>query len=476
MATPLMKQELEIKNLTTLDFSIDPVCKLFFHEDRIYRAINEAYEAQVRQMFDSGMMRELTEQQLFVNTWISDTRIEGFNLVLEHEKIEFWNYPYEWSFTMLKDAARVVLDVNKIAIKYGFELFDVHAYNMVFDMSTPKYIDFGSFFPIDEKNGKGWSGYLHFYNGFYMPLYLFTKGFSDLSESIFLFYGYFNEKDFFLLRNKYLRLLGMGITNQVFNLYYKSRRLANARHFKVVDKFGSHKYSKYILGFKKNMQGKYSLKRGYRLINGLKSSNFDSYWKDYHNEIDPKTDHRFLTIANLIKTKFTDANSLIELASNQGKFANFVLENSQIQKVIATDYDKNAVDTMYKNYKDKNTILPLVYDFVRPNGRRVDKNIETRIKADVVMALAVTHHLVLTQEIPLRSIFKVMEQLTNKYVIVEFMPLGLYSGEENSTPNLPEFYTLEWFKEEFSNTFEYIYDEKTEVNRHVFIGKIKATP
>jgi len=468
-----MKQELEIKNLRTLDFSIDPVCKLFFDEDRIYRAINPEYETQVQQMFDSGMMQELIDQELFVNTWITDTRIEGFSLVLEHQKIEFWNYPYEWSFSMLKDAAKAVLDVNKIANKHGFELFDVHAYNMVFDMATPKYIDFGSFFPVDEKNGKGWSGYLHFYNGLYMPLYLYTKGFSDLSESIFLFYGYFNDRDFFLLRNKYLRLLGMGITNQLFKLYYKSRRLANARHFKVIDKFGTHKYSKYILGFKKKAQGIYSLKRGYRLINGLKNSNFDSYWQDYHNEIDPNTNHRFLRIADLIKTKFVDANSMIELASNQGKFANFVLENTQIQRVIATDYDKNAVDTMYNSYKDKNTILPLVYDFVRPNGRRVDKNIETRIKADMVMALAVTHHLILTQDVSVQHIFKVLESLTTQYVVVEFMPLGLYSGEENITPSTPDYYTLAWFKEAFSQHFEYIYDEQLEKNRHVFLGKIK---
>jgi hypothetical protein len=66
-----------------------------------------------------------------------------------------------------------------------------------------------------------------------------------------------------------------------------------------------------------------------------------------------------------------------------------------------------------------------------------------------------------------------MERLTNKYVIVEFMPLGLYSGEENVTPTLPDFYTLDWFKGVFSDHFTYIHDEKLEKNRHVFIGEIK---
>jgi len=151
-------QALKPSQLKTATLSIDKVCKLFFHKNRVFRAINNDYVDDVKEMFNSGMIKELLDSELFIETWISDTKIEGYELVLEHKHIAYSNYAYEWSFNMLKDAANTVLEVNRIANKYGFELFDVHAYNVVFDMSTPKYIDLGSLFKIDEKNGKSWSG------------------------------------------------------------------------------------------------------------------------------------------------------------------------------------------------------------------------------------------------------------------------------------------------------------------------------
>lgn len=469
-----MIEPLMIKDLKTVEFSIDTVCKLFFYENRVLRAINKPYEGQVKEMFSSGMMRELIEKELFIDSWISETKIEGYNLVVEHQYIQFWNYPYEWSFNMLKDSANVVLEVNEIANKYNFELFDVHAYNVVFDMSKPKYIDFGSFFIIDKRNNNCWTGYLNFYNSFYIPLYLYTKGYSDLSQNIYLFNGFYNDKDFFILRYKYLGLFGSTVFNLFYKLHHNSRRLAVARYFRIIEKYGKHKYINYILKFKKFYQNKFSLKRSVKLIKQLKESKLNSYWKDYHNNLIPEKDKRFLRIANLINTELKDANILTELASNQGKVANFILEKTHLSKIIATDYDKNAVDKIYLYNKNNDNILPLVYDFVRPNGRRVDADIENRVKSDIVMALAVTHHLILSQDVGILHIFKTLKALTNKYIIVEFMPLGLYSGNMENIPLVPDFYKLDWFKKEFTNYFEYILDEEIDINRHLFIGKIKS--
>ena len=466
-------EELKIVDLKTVTLSIDKVCTLYFYENRVFRAVNKPYEAQIHEIFTSGMMKELIDGELFVNTWISDVKIEGYDLVLEHTYIEHWNYPYEWSFTMLKDAAKVVLDVNKIANKYNYELFDVHAYNVVFDMATPRYVDLGSLFKIDEANGKCWSGYLNFYNSFYMPLYLYKKGFLDLAQSLFLYNGFFSTKDFFMLRYKYVNIFGSRISGLFFKGYDNSRRLAVAKHFKVIEKFGRHKRIKTILSFKKYYQNKFTVNRGYRLINSIKKSNFDSYWKDYHTNINPENEKRFQRITSLIETELKDATTLVELASNQGKFARHILENTQVTKVIATDYDKNAVNKLYMGNKDNKNFLPLLYDFVRPNGRRCDTVIENRIKGDAVMALAVTHHLILTQDVSLDKIFQVLKSHTNKYVIVEFMPLGLYFGDMNNIPSVPEYYTLDWFSNAFSKYFDHIIDEEIEINRHLFAGKVK---
>jgi hypothetical protein len=340
-------------------------------------------------------------------------------------------------------------------------------------MSTPKYIDFGSFFKVDKKNSKSWPGYLNFYNSFYIPLYLYNKGYSDLPQSILLYNGLFNKKDFFNLEyKKTTSLLGNKVSNLIFKGYDASRRLAVARYHRVIDLYGKHTHIKKLLWLKKMYQNRFTVEKANKLIKRIKTSEFDSYWKNYHTEINPKEEKRFVRIIDLINKKLPDARSLVELASNQGKFANFVLKETQIDTIIATDYDKNALDDIYVNNKNSRSILPLVYDFVRPNGRQVDTNIEERITSDVVMALAVTHHLILTQEVNVSHLFKVLKTLTNKYVIIEFMPLGLYSGDMDSIPPTPDFYTLAWFKKEFKTHFKHIFDEEVEVNRHVFVGEL----
>jgi len=468
-----MNQVLKVSDLTTIEFSIDKVCTLFFYKEKVYRGIHKAYIEQVQEMFDSGMMEDLVEKQLFVKTWISETEIEGFNLVIEHERIPYWNYPYEWSFTMLHRAANVVLEANAIANKYDYELFDVHAYNVVFDMGRPKYVDFGSFFKRDIKNSNSWSGYLNFYNSFYMPLYLYNKGYSDVSNSIFLYNGFYNDKDLFLLRYKYSSFFGRGLANLLYKAHSTTRRLAVARHSRIIDKYGNHKHINKLLKFKKFYQNRFTTKKAVKLIKGVNKSKINSYWKDYHNDKDPANDDRFLRITSLIKTQLKDAVSLIELASNQGKFANYVLEDTQIDKIIATDYDKNAVDRIFITNENREDVLPLLYDFVRPNNRSNTLKISDRIQADIVMALAVTHHLLLTQDVSLDHIFKVLESHTNKYIIVEFMPLGLYFGDMDNIPAVPEYYTLDWFKEAFSEKFEHIMDEEVAINRHLFIGKLR---
>ncbi len=473
MDTSIMNKELKISELETIEFSIDKVCTLFFYKEKVFRGIHEEYVEQVKELFDTGMMKELIDNKLFVKTWVSDVRIEGFNLVIEHERINYWNYPYEWSFSMLHSAANVVLEANKIANKYNYELFDVHAYNVVFDMARPKYVDFGSFFKRDSKNGRSWSGYLNFYNSFYMPLYLYTKGYSDVSNSIYLYNGLYNDKDLFLLRHKYSGLLGSALADLLYKVHNTTRRVAVARHSRIIDKYGSHKHIKKLLKFKKFYQNRFTTKKAGKLIRSVRKSRINSYWKDYHNDKNPATDDRFLRITSLINTKLEDATSLIELASNQGKFANHVLENTQLKKVIATDYDKNAVDHIFKTNENRKDVLPLLYDFVRPNNRSNTLSISKRIQADIVMALAVTHHLLLTQDVSLNHIFKVLASHTTKYVIVEFMPLGLYFGDMDSIPAIPEYYTLDWFKEAFSAKFEHIMDEEVAINRHLFIGKLK---
>ena len=95
------------------------------------------------------------------------------------------------------------------------------------------------------------------------------------------------------------------------------------------------------------------------------------------------------------------------------------------------------------------------------------------MRSDLVVSLAVTHHLILTGNYSLATIFERLSLFSNKYVMVEFMPLGLWSLDHKIEHELPKYYTLDWFRDEFENYFELILEEKLEENRIVFFGKLK---
>ncbi len=457
--------------MQSVEVSIDPLGKIYFYKDRVFRVIKETHIGYVQEMFSCGLVDELITKNLFPKTWISDILIEGCSLVLEHEKIEHWNYPYEWSFDMLKDAGLSILKIDKIANQYGYQVMDGHSSNIVFNMGYPQYIDFGSFVKYDKKQNISWQSYNIFYNHFYIPLFLWSKGYPDIARNIFLMRDYFDDKEFYKLKYPLLDILSIGNFAKMMKII---KKLAIVSKQTITTKIKNSKKQKIAL-FINAITKPFFLKEKLEYdIKKIDKKTEHSMWNDYHDSIDPSTNKRFLRVLDVIQD-LKDAKSLIELASNQGKFAELILKKTTIKKVIATDYDKEAVNIMYLNNKNKDNFLPLLFDMVRTNGRKYDKFIHERIKSDIVVALAVTHHLILTQEISIDYIFKTLKKLTNKYIVIEFMPLGLYSGDINNIPKTPDFYTDIWFKDNFKKYFDLILDEKLEINRHLFVGKLKSS-
>lgn len=71
--------------------------------------------------------------------------LSGYYKILKPERIRFISYPYEWAFNMLKDAALLTLEIQKIALEYGMSLKDASAFNVQFQNGKPVFIDTLSF-------------------------------------------------------------------------------------------------------------------------------------------------------------------------------------------------------------------------------------------------------------------------------------------------------------------------------------------
>jgi len=101
-----MVKQISMLEIRKIDMSIvNEIGFLFEWNNRIFRAINDDASDRVKALFNSGLIDNLVSENLFPRSWITEYKLYGYNLIIEHSKIDPVSYPYEWSFSMLKDAA-----------------------------------------------------------------------------------------------------------------------------------------------------------------------------------------------------------------------------------------------------------------------------------------------------------------------------------------------------------------------------------
>jgi hypothetical protein len=470
----------EILKFKDIEFSkestVDQFGRVFFYQDKVYRLIYNSIDC--KEFLNSLLYTKLVNLGYIVKTTIvTDFEIEGYELILEHQKM-LNTKPNEWSFLMYKEAALLIFKINEISNEFGYELKDAHPWNVLFDGYRPVFIDIGSFQKSTNKNY--WNAKHEFIITDIFPLLLWSKG-----EYCIL--RLFLENGFGLRR--FLPLQNIESVNYVRNIL-KEIKETNIYKKGTINLTTTSKIISFIFIFMNRIIGKIRNKKDYNFftiqeryidisysyIDKISKKEIYTPWENYHSEYilsdNIKSTPRFDRIMILIKELCSDSQSAIDLAGNQGAFA-FLLEKMEFFKsIILTDYDENAIDKAYGYIKRNNSkVHPLLVNFM--SSFFVIESFTKRIKADVVFALAVTHHLVLSQNIPLPIVFEKIALYSSKYVIIEFMPLGLWGG--TNKPEIPIWYNQDWFQNIFEDYFELLHIEQLEANRIVFIGKKRNT-
>ena len=150
-------------------------------------------------------------------------------------------------------------------------------------------------------------------------------------------------------------------------------------------------------------------------------------------------------VVGKIKSKKID--SVIELAGNQGVLSIVISSLSHVSRVVCSDYDYGATNRLFSkliNSTNSNNIYVCNFDFMSDYREQLYLERAIRLKSECLIVLAVTHHLMLTQHYSLASILNSFESFTNKYLIIEFMPLGLWDGK--FAPNIPDWYSRDFFE------------------------------
>ena len=133
----------------------DPSGHVIEANGRIFRTVSKGIAAQrYEYVRDCGFLKSCAEKGDVVSTKELEVaevdQDEGARFVLEHSRIPFISYPYEWSFQLLKSAALLHLDLHLGALKLNITLSDASAYNVQFVGPKPVFIDVLSFRPYRE--------------------------------------------------------------------------------------------------------------------------------------------------------------------------------------------------------------------------------------------------------------------------------------------------------------------------------------
>ena len=144
--------------------------------DRVLRYLNSRGAADFAEFSNSGLFDALVgDGSLIPTRQIGSSeipRIEDVDAVtvLEHERIPFISYAYEWPLESLQSAALQYLSTLRTSLDHGFILKDATTFNTQFRGDRPTMIDVSSFERYQP--GQPWAGYSQFCRMFLNPLWL----------------------------------------------------------------------------------------------------------------------------------------------------------------------------------------------------------------------------------------------------------------------------------------------------------------
>jgi ribosomal protein L11 methylase PrmA len=389
---------------------------MFEFDGELYRAVNHSYKSAYDHLLSSGLYQVLVDRELLVPFKEEDPvqfGLPGLYKVLKPERIRFISYPYEWAFNMLKDAALLTLDIQKLALEHGMSLKDASAFNVQFQNGKPVFIDTLSFelYPI----GRPWVAYRQFCQHFLAPLALMAR--VDLNfNRMFIIYLDGIPLNLAAKMLSYWSRFSLGLYLHIF-LHAKAQK----KHEGIGIRVNGDKRA-------------FSLNSMKALVEGLKMSVETQRWKPAGTEWADYTDEGVHTQEYTeFKTKVISGwldvakpQTVWDLGANTGYYSRLAAQKGI--DVISFDVDPACVK---KNYamvrKNKETnILPLLLDLLNASPSLGWKGTErfsfyNRNRPELVMALAIIHHLAISANIPLESIASHFAGLAN-FLIIEFVP------------------------------------------------------
>ncbi len=407
----------------------DPSGVVLIAQGRVFRTIEETAWKHVDAVRSSGILDRLVSSGQVVATWpieladapagLTDGLPQNARRLVEHDRIPFISYPYEWPFSLLKRAAVHHLDLHLELLNSGFTLSDASAYNIQFRGTRPVFIDILSIVPYRE--GEYWAGYRQFCEQFLNPLLLVAKTgiphhawFRGTLEGI-------PVEDMARVLPLRARISWRVLIHVVLHARMTAySRRANAAVGDAASKVGRRPMSKAVLVW---------MLSGLRnWVVGLRPRGTDrTVWGNYEQNTSytpGETEAKRAFITRYVETR--KPTELFDIGCNTGAYSEAAL-SAGAGRVIGFDFDQGALESAVARADDKRLeFLPLFLDAMNPSpdqgwAQRERRGFRDRASADGLLALAVLHHLVIGRNVAMAQAVEWLLALAPSGVI-EFVP------------------------------------------------------
>ncbi len=394
--------------------------RVVISDESVLRALSPEGADDWRRLAASPLLDLLIDQKKLVDTEEVDAgRIgdpdllpNGVETALEHERIPFVSYPYEWTFSMLRDAALLQLDIGIAAIDEGLSLKDATPYNVQFRGAAPIFIDIGSFEKLPQ--GEPWVGYRQFCMLYLYPLMFqahkdlpfqpWMRGSIDGIQPI-------DAIKVFSMRDRLRR----GVFVHA-SLHARLDRRANRSGPRDADA-PARKRTVKPEAVQAHME---SMKR---LVEKLRWKAGESAWSGYRqdNTYSDEDDRRKQDFVDEVVASERPALTW-DMGCNDGAYSRIADRNSG--RVVAFDFDHATVESFYRSLREEGntTILPLVADLADPSPALGWRGLERKTLADrgapdLTLALALIHHVSISANIPVADFLSWAAELGSALVI-----------------------------------------------------------
>lgn len=438
--------------LEDIRFSPSSFCssvgRLFEWQGEIYRAISPERSSFFEQLFHDGVIDHLIKAGFLVESKPVRARLAGYGLVVHHRRLPIVSYPFEWCDQALKDAALFFLNLNLTLVQFGLMAHDVHPWNILFEGPRPVFVDLGSIKPLEKVDINKWIEEFH---RFYLrPLHLFASEQRRLARLCLQdwreWHGGVLQEDFIRLTERDLdrrflskqvervrRVVPAQLQRALRPLRSSLRKHGTSRTVAVSaqDDAGSRTSALNCLigeieaiGLPEALHWDY-----YRDLFAFPSFEDSSAWSPKHRNV-----------ASILEAK--KPSSVIDIGSNRGWYAQLAARRGA--NVVAMDMDERLVSILYQDTKsNKLPVHPLVMNFLWPSPGfgLLDfwPSAVNRLRGEMVMALALVHHLVHKEGMQFDHIVDGFTKFTTRWLLTEFIP---YDDPHLSTWDVKH---LDWY-------------------------------